>query len=203
MFITKIEEGKGKKYRIYADDSFLFALYGKEIKRYNIKENAAIDDVIISSIMDEIIYKRGKERALYLLESRPMTERMLREKLKSNEYPDTVIDKVVVFLQKYQYLNDFEYIRMYVNTYHCKKSIKCLRLDLQKKGITRELIDLFFEEEPISDTCSFQKQFLRYTRNKDLSDPKTRQKVFRYFYGKGYDASLIETAFRQKDSVII
>lgn len=199
MLITKIEEGKGKKYRIYGEDGFLFALYGKEVKKYSLKEHVVIDDAVISSILDEIIYKRGKERALYLLERRPLTEHMIREKLTSNEYSDDIIDKVVDFLYKYQYLNDYEYIRMYVNTYRCKKSVKCLRLDLRRKGVSKDLIDTFFDEEDISDTDSFYKQFYRYTRNMDLSDIKIRQRVFRYFYGKGYDTSLIETALRKKD----
>ena len=40
----------------------------------------------------------------------------------------------------------------------------------------------------------FMRQFLRYTRGKDLNDYAVRQKVFRYFYGKGYPSSLIEEA---------
>lgn len=197
MLITKIEEGKGKKYRVFSEDGYLFSLYGKELKKYHIQENLMIDDAIISSILDEIIYKRGKERALYLLERRPLTEFMLRDKLKKSEYPVVVINRIVSFLYEYHYLDDLEYIRMYVNTYQYKKSLKQIKLDLRCKGITKENLEQFFYEYDYSDEESFQRQFDKYIRNKDLSDYKTKQKVFRYFYGKGFETSMIEYAIRE------
>ena len=155
MLITKIESGKNKRYRVFGDDTFLFALYKNELKRYQIEENIIIEDSVISSILDEIIYKRAKERALYLLERRPLTVSMLRDKLRYHDYPEQVVEKVIEFLEKYRYLDDMEYIRMYAG-----------------------------------------KQFERYTRGKDLGNLAVRQKVFRYFYGKGFAVSLIETALR-------
>lgn len=198
MVITNITKGKGKKYRVYGEDGYLFSLYGKELKRYHIMEQADVDDFIISSIMDEIIYKRAKERALYLLESRPMTEKMIRDKLKMNEYPDGIISRVIVFLYQYHYLDDMAYIELYIQTYASKKSKKQMVLDLQKRGISKDNLDVFFESNSYSDEMSFQKQFHKYIQGKDLSDFKVRQKVFRYFYGKGYDSSVIEDGIRHK-----
>lgn len=197
MFITRIEDGKNKKYRIYSEEGYLFSLYGKEIKRYHLAENKEIPDCIISSIMDELIYKRGKERALFLIERRPLTEFMLREKLKSNEYPDDIIDRVVAFLFRYHYLDDMEYIRMFVNSYSHKKSRKQIQYDLQKKGIQKQDIEQYFLQYPYSDEDSLQQLFQRYIRNKNLEQPKDRQKVFRYFYSKGYASSLIQSEIQK------
>lgn len=200
MVITGITKGKGKKYRVYGEDEYLFSLYAGELKKYHISEGLDIDMMIISSIMDEIIYKRGKERALYLLERRPMTERMMRDKLISDEYPDEMVEKIVAFLYKYHYLDDMEYIHMYVNTYGNRKSIKQMRLDLLRKGVSKEDMNLFFEQNTISEEEGFLRQFEKYTRNKNMTDMKDRQRVFRYFYAKGYAPSLIESAIQNQNT---
>lgn len=197
MLITKIEPGKNKRYRVFGDDTFLFALYGKDLKRYHIEENEVIDDLIISSIMDEIIYKRAKERALYLLERRPFTISMMKVKLRENDYPDGIVDRVIQFLQKYHYLDDEDYIRMYVADYGCKKSKRQLVYDLTQKGISKAAIELFLEEVNYSEQAGFEKQFQRYIQGKDLEDRAVRQKIFRYFYGKGFSFSMIEEVMKE------
>lgn len=198
MLVTKIESGKNKRYRVYGDDMFLFTLYKSELKRYQIQENVMLEDSVISSILDEIIYKRAKERALYLLEKRPLTVFMLRDKLRSHEYPETVVNKVIQFLEKYHYLDDGEYIRMYIAAYSNKKSKKQIVFDLMHKGISKNFIDIYLDENEYSEQVGFEKQFERYVRGKNLDNLVVRQKVFRYFYAKGYTVSLIETALRNR-----
>lgn len=192
MYITKIEQGKGKRYKVFGDDMFLFALYGKELKRYHISEYTDIDDEIVKDILKQVVLKRAKERALYLLERRPLTVQMLKDKLKENEYPKDIIEQVVMFLEKYHYLNDEDYLRMYVEAYSSKKSKKQISYDLMHKGIAREIIDDFFENTEYSERESCKRQMERYVRGKNLEDREVRQKVFRYLYGKGFSSILIQ-----------
>lgn len=197
MLITKIEPGRNKRYRVFGDDTFLFALYKKELKYYHIEENVMLDESIISSILDEIIYKRAKERALYLLEQKPWTVALLQNKLRENDYPEAVINRVIQFLETYHYLDDENYIRMYVAAYSSKKSKKQIVYDLVRKGISKNYIDSYFEGADYSEQPGFEKQFQRYTRGKDLEDRLVRQKVFRYFYWKGFAVSLIESMLKE------
>lgn len=199
MQVTKIEEGKGKCYRVYGDEEYLFSLYGTELKQYHITEWADIDSDVIRDIIDNLIYKRARERALYLLERRPLSIRMMKEKLQRNEYPDDVIDRVVLFLRQYQYLDDAEYVRMYVNSYGGRKSKRQLCCDLLTKGLAKDVIDDYFAQNDYSEEQSFSIQFERYIRGKNLQDYSVRNKVFRYFYGKGFSASLIESYLKERE----
>lgn len=196
MLITRIEQGKSKRFLIYCEDLFLFALYPKEIRQFHIEEGSYLDDSIISSIKDEIIFKRAKERALYLLERKPMTQKGLWDKLTTGEYPSDIIERVISFLQEYHYLDDSLYVHLYVETYGDKKSGKQIRYNLMQKGISKDLIDDYFETHVYTDEVSFSRLFEKYIKNKDLSDYRVRQKVFRYFYGKGFSSSLIESYIR-------
>lgn len=196
MLITRIEQGKGKRYKVYSDSDFLFSLYGRELKEYHIAENVEVSESIIAEILEDIIYKRARERALYLLESRPYTCSMMRDKLVSGDYPAEIADQVISFLQKYHYLDDMAYIRMYVEAYSKSKSKKQIQFDLQKKKIAKNLIDEYMSLQNYSEEECFRKQFERYTRGKDIRDRSVRQKVFRYFYGKGFSYHLIEEYMR-------
>lgn len=197
MYITRIEEGRNKRYRVFGDGQFLFSLYGKELKKYHIKEEIEVTDTLIQTILQDIVFKRAKERALFLLERHPFSTTMLEEKLSYNEYPESVIKQVIIFLQKYHYLDDREYISMYVDAYSNKKSQKQIVYDLIRKGISKDMIDAYFEEFEYSERECFNKQFDRYIRGRNLEDYMEKQKIFRYFYQKGFQTSLIEEALRR------
>lgn len=202
MQITRIEEGKGKKYKVFGDEIFLFSLYKKELKKYGIAENTEIDDNLIEDIEENCILKRAKERALYLLEYKPYSISMMREKLYNGEYSKKIIEKVILFLKEYHYLDDKDYIRMYIGTYSVRKSRKQLTCDLLRKGISKELINNCFEQLEYSEQECFEKEFERYVRGKDLEDWKVRQKVFRYFLGKGFSISVIEDSLKENHGCI-
>ncbi len=200
MFITRIEKGNGNRYRVFGDERLLFSLYKHELRQFNIRVNCDLDDSIIAEILDTVLYKRARERALYLLERRPLSVHMMRDKLHENEYPISVIERVVGFLIQYQYLDDLDYVGMYIHTYSTSKSRRQLEFDLKKKGIAKEVIDAYFEENDFSEQDCFDKQFQRYIRGKNLQDYCTRQKVFRYFYQKGFSTSTIEHSMRVMDA---
>lgn len=202
MQITRIEAGKGKKYKVFGDDIFLFALYKKELKKYGIAEDIELDDNLIEDIKENCILKRAKERALYLLEYKPYSVSMMKEKLYGSEYSKEIAEKVILFLKEYHYLDDEEYVRMYVGTYAVRKSRKQLTCDLLRKGISKESIDDYFEQFEYSEQECFERQFERYIRGKDLEDWKVRQKVFRYFLGKGFSVSIIENSLKENNSCV-
>ena len=191
MYITRIEETKGKRFRVFGDDNFLFALYAKELKQFQMKESAWIEEDTVTYILKDIIYKRARERALYLLEKRPMSTSMLKDKLIANDYPKNIICLVIDFLTEYHYLDDEEYLRMYVASYSNKKSKRQLQYDLLRKGISKDLVEQYFAENLYSEQDCFEKQFTRYTRGKDLQNLAVRQKTFAYFYRKGFSSELI------------
>ena len=70
MVITKIEPSSGKKYKVYLNDEFAFYLYKSELKIFSLKEGQELDEKIYKKITEEILTKRAKRRALYLLEKR-------------------------------------------------------------------------------------------------------------------------------------
>lgn len=197
MHIARIDKDRSKRYRIYNDEGYLFSLYGSELRRFNIEEDCYVDDSVVNMILKDIIYKRARERALFLLDRRMYSYGMLRDKLVSGGFPISVIDSVMEFLEQYNYIDDRAYVEAYVNSYASRKSRKQLIYDLSLKGIHKELIDEFFVSHDYSEDDSFMIQFNKYSSGKNLEDPVVRQKIFRHFYSKGFAYSTIEKAFQQ------
>lgn len=191
MIVSRIEAEK-KKHRVYVDEEYMFSLYSNELGQFNIQEGNEISNDVITYILDTIIYKRAKERALFLLERKPLSVHMMKNKLQENGYPVDLIERVIAFLEGYHYLDDDEYTRMYVDSYAERKSRKQILNELYHRGISKQTIENYFELNEYSEKNCFEKQFLKYVKGKNLQDYNVRQKVFRYFYSKGFSVALIE-----------
>lgn len=199
MWITRIEKEKGKRFRVYGEEGFLFSLYAKELECYRIDEGKELEDEVYETLLNQLLYKRARERALYLLDRRPYTDRQLREKL-AGQYPVQVIDRVMVFLQGYGYVDDAEYVRRYLETYAGRRSRAQLIRELSVKGISRDMVCAHLDCMEYDDAEGLGRQMKRYLRGKDPADRAVRERTFRYLYGKGYSASDIQQAFRNYES---
>ena len=105
--------------------------------------------------------KTARECALALLEFRDRTERELRQKLKEREYGPEEIEETVLFLKEYRYLDDEAYAGRYIRSCASWKSRRQIRADLERKGVSREVIDLSFQEEAVDEESQIEKLLLK------------------------------------------
>jgi regulatory protein len=142
----------------------------------------------------ELLYKRARERALYILDSSYKTESQMRQKLKQGFYPDTIVDKVVEYLLEYRLLDDFRYASMYIEYKSESKSKKQLIQDLYAKGISKEIIEEVFLQSDYSDEQSLHRIVEKKLPRYNMEDPKEVQKLYRYLVGKGYRYNDVKNA---------
>ena len=102
-------------------------------------------------------YRTVRECALALLEFRDRTERELRQKLKEREYSAGEIEETVLFLKEYRYLDDEAYAGRYIRSCAARKSRRQIRADLERKGVSREVIDLQLQEEEVDEDSQIRK----------------------------------------------
>ena len=141
FLVLEIYSYTPNKAKVKLDNGFTFALYKGEIRKYKIKENGYLEKDVLQEILEKVLYKRAKERALYLLKDSGKTRKQISDKLKQGYYPEAVIDNVIEFLERYSYIDDYEYALNYIDN-NCKgKSLRRIRNDLYAKGIAKELIE--------------------------------------------------------------
>lgn len=189
MTADRIEPLDKRRSKVFLDGSFAFVLYRGELKKYGIEEGKSLPEDTVRRIFDEVICRRARERALYLLKFSGKTEEELRRKLMMGWYPAEAADRALIFLKQYGFIDDLKYVRNYVETFGGRKSRAEIENKLREKGIDRESIRAALEEaDPDEDG-----QIRRILEKRHYSSDQSRvqkQKQAAYLIRKGfpYDA---------------
>ncbi len=197
--VTPLDKRRSK---VLTDEDFAFALYRGELRAYNIEEGSQLSLEVYQEILEKILFKRAKERTLYLLRSRDRTELEIRRKLKDGYYPQEAIDYAVDFLKRYRFVDDENYGRNYISTYGDKKSRKQLEFELQNKGLDREEIDRLLEECQVSEEQQIAKFLKKKGYEKDITQPKERAKLAAALARKGFSYDAIYQVMECSDGSI-
>ena len=205
QIVTKIEELSGRRRLVYINGEQAFALYSTEVRRYGIAEGKALAQEDLEQLRTELLYKRQElldkravKRAMYLLQAKDYTEKELTEKLQREFYPQESVEGALAYVRHFGYLSDERFAQMYVQFKGQKKSRKQIELFLQKKGISRELIDQACEEYYGQNEDSELEQILVQMRRKAAGklplSYEEKMKLMGSFYRKGFQSDSIKKA---------
>ena len=186
-------EPKGSRWHVFLDNDVDFLLYKGEVRKLHIQEGICIDDNQYQMIT-EILYKRARERALYILDDAYKTKKQITDKLKSGLYPAFIIDKVIEYLTEYDLINDYRYAMMYIDYKSSSKSKRQIVQDLYVKGISKSIIDAALEESDFTDEDSLKKVLEKRISRYDLNEKKDVDRLYRYLVGKGYSYNDVKRA---------
>jgi regulatory protein len=194
MLVTAIEEYTKGKFKIYIDEQFAFVLYKGELRRYELKIDSEISDLVYEEIVNEIILKRVKRRTLYLLKDMDRTEQQVRNKLKEGYYPEEIIDQAIEYAKGYNYINDVNYAIRYIEYKSNSKSKLEIFSELKQKGISTDIIKSLYEEMNIDDNEVILKLIKKKVNNMNELDEKQSKKLYMYLIRKGFKYEDIEKA---------
>ncbi len=201
--ITECTECGRGRHRITLDGEYTFRLYNSELKKFHITGAGRLSAAALFEIQD-ILYKRGLSRCLYLIKDRDYTAKALTDKLLKADYPHDIADKIMSRLRLEGFINDRRYAKNYVQSYMASKSCKQITYALLSKGISAELIREAFEESVSAyDMEDLQLEHVKKLIQRklaalDLKEPvsyETRMKIFAYVSRKGYEYAVIKKAW--------
>ncbi len=188
MRVTKLEYVTKTKCKVYLEEQFAFVLYKGELSRYGIKEEAEISEEIKQQVLEEVIAKRAKMRAMYLLKDMDRTEEQLRTKLRQNLYPEEIVEKAIAYVKSFGYIADDSYAERFVMGRQATKSRREIYMALCQKGIEKELI-----ENTLERCYEFydEKDTIRNLMRKKRFSPGTctdaeKKKIYEYLMRKGF-----------------
>ena len=113
--VTDLVELDKKRYQVYLDEEFTFVLYKGEVRKYKIVVGKPLAQAAYQELVQEVLPKRAKLRAMNLLTKRPYTEKKLRQKLVEGKYPEDIIDIALAYVKSYGYIDDEAYARDYIS----------------------------------------------------------------------------------------
>ncbi len=201
MTVTKIEEYSKSKYRIYLNDAFAFVLYKGEVRHFKISEGEELEDTVYKEIVEQVLTKRAKLRAMHLLKTIDRTEADVRQKLKDGLYPEEVIDCAIAYIKGYHYIDDERYAENYISSRASGMSRNVLRQKLIQKGIDKEIADTKLAaclgDDGEREMSLIKSLMQKKCRNISELDYDSKNKLFSYLYRKGFSIENINRAYKE------
>ena len=198
MIITDVIEVDKKRDKIYIDNEFAFVLYKGELHLYGIEVGQSLPANTYSTIVEEVLLKRAKLRAMNLLTKKDYTEKQLRKKLLDGYYNSNQIDVTVQFLKEYGYIDDARYVSNYFFSNIQSKPRNKIIQKLLEKGISQELIDelvdgIYAEEAELAgvpDEMELGRALLDRKKYDISGSIKEKQKAYGYLLRKGISSDI-------------
>ena len=199
MLVTQISEVSKSRCRVYLDGQFAFVLYKGELRQFQIKENQELSDESYRQIVTQILPKRAKMRSMNLLKSRDYTKKQLEDKLRQGEYPKECIEEAIAYVESYGYIDDRRYAREFIEYHLQAKSRARIEMDLQRRGIAKNVIQRVFEELGTMGVEQDESAMIRSLMQKkkycmDTASRQEQQKMYGFLYRKGFSPEAIMRA---------
>lgn len=207
MRVSKLEIVEKIKTKVYIDEEYHFLLYPQDMRLYKLEEGMELTDEEYKRIIKDTVLRRGKQKALTLLEHMDRTEYELIIKLKTSGYSQSVIDSIIAYVKSYHYIDDARYASQYIRYKKESKSKKQIQMELMQKGISSNFIEIAMDEEYFaeeyfdgngesedgSEDIAIKKAIYKKIKEKGIDelDEKERTKLMGYLYRKGFSTELI------------
>ena len=176
IFDIKIED---EKYMIS------YELYDK----LNLTKDMEVSEELFKEILSENNYQIAKKIAENYINYKARTEYETRRKIQNKIIDKNVEDRVIDYYKKLNLLDDYRYAKDYIEYLLNIKnsSISYVKFKLNSKGIKSNIYNTLIEN--IDKDIEFKNIKILYEKkykNKKVSDYTEKQKIFRYFAGKGF-----------------
>lgn len=199
MIVTEIRPVTKQKYQIDVEGEPAFVLYKGEVSRYHLEKDREISAEVYREIVEEVLTKRAKLRAMHLLEQGDRTKKGLRENLLKNGYPSEAVEEAMAYVESFHYIDDKRYALTYIQNQSGKKGRARIQMELRQKGVPQEYIDQAFQETE-ADTDArgvIRELILKKRREQGPMEEKERQKLYGFLMRRGFSSSDILSVLRE------
>ena len=132
-------------------------------------------------------FEEAKEKAVRYLVIARKTEYEVRNKLKKSNCEGEIIDKVIDYLNKINYINDNEYVDAYIR--QCMRLLNYSIYEIKQKLLQKGIKKCIIEEKLIDlEESDYEKKLIQKLLNgklKNMENLKQKQ----YLYRRGFKIS--------------
>ncbi len=142
-------------------------------------------------------------KSFKFLSYRPRSEKEVRDYLIKKKADDLTIEKIIKRLKEQNFLNDLDFAKWWIEqrTKFKPRAERIIKLELTRKGISKELIDNVLQDEEIEKETDLdkakkiaKKKILRY---KNDEPKKQYEKLARFLASRGFDWDIIKEVVDQ------
>lgn len=146
MFVTEIRPLNKKKSRILFDDGEDLVLYNGEIRASRIKEQEELPDEVYEKLAGEVLTKRAKHRAMYLLLGQMRTKKSWKISYEKTAIPREPLKRLSRTWRAFT-ISTTAHTWSSILRAAVRKREKAVLYALAQKGVDRELVESVLEEQ--------------------------------------------------------
>lgn len=189
----------GTRVNVFINDRFSFALDLMLAERHGLRPGFRIEAALLDELLREDGDARAYARALHFLSYRLRTRREIEERLQRDEWPPTVIERVLARLQCEGQVNDDNFAAAWVESRSLSRprGARALQFELRNKGVAKESIQ---DALPDSDQeiANAAEALRRKQREYARFDERTRrEKMIAFLQRRGFNYSTARAALHQ------
>ena len=196
--ITEISAQKRNQNRvnIYVDGEFFIGAEAIAVLENRLKVGMEVTEDELKKMCMDSDRTSAFNKALRYIGQKPCTLKRISEYLKEKGYEECTITEVVGMLKEYEYVNDEEYVRTYIDHYASKYGKKRLAQKLQSKGAEKAEIEKAMETVGSQQdaACAAVEKYLK-SRNFDY------KKITAYLSYRGFDWEEISYAVKKYSAI--
>ncbi|MDD9138221.1 recombination regulator RecX [Fructobacillus sp. CRL 2054] len=202
--ITKISTQKrAGRYNLELDGRFAFGISENILAKFGLMKGRELSKEEIERIKEANLVDQGLQIALNYLGPALHTEKQVRDRLKSKDIKEEIIDQVIDYLQGQLLLNDATYAKAYVNTkqFFSPKGPRAIAMDLKRAGVKDDLIEdalLEYPEEAQLEVATKMAEKIARTHKRDSTRIR-QQKTAQSLAQKGFSFDIATAAINQID----
>lgn len=166
------------------------------LREWPYRSGSPFDRSAFDVFLRERAYPFALEKAAALLSLRARTEKEIVDALRQNAYPEETIARVMAELTRVGYLSDENFARQWASSRTAKgMGAQRIRMELRRKGVSREQIDQALSEVDADDAFQSACQAAeKAARGRDLTCAQDRQKALAALARRGFDYALARRA---------
>ncbi len=201
MTITDIKPQTKNQNRlsIFIDGKFAFGIEKADCAFLGLKIGTELTAERYAYIIDNAVYAKAYQKADRYIGFKMRTEKEVRDKLKSEEYSDEIIERVISSMLKYKYIDDASYALMYAKD--CQKLKKWgpdrIKIELCKKGIDSCTADNALNELDMTNSEEIIDALLEKRIKNTPIDLKEKQRHFNFLLRRGFKSDDIKKALEK------
>lgn len=198
MRILKVVKKGNNDVTIHFDNDLVLFLAVEVFLKSGLKKGDNISDDRFSILIEQNKLFHIKQRAFRLLGRRQHAISELRKKLWNKDYDQKLIDEVIEELKKNGYLDDKEFISLFVaeKTQANKWSTNRVKSELIKRGISIKQIEEILNEQPKEvdheNAMKLARKKYEMLSKRNLEQNELRNKLSTFLFSKGFEYNLIK-----------
>ena len=203
MRVLKVVKKGKNDVTIQLDDDKYLILKLEVFLKSGLKKGDEISEDRFSFLIEQNKLFYIKQKAFRLLGRRQHSSSELRRKLWNKDYEQKLIDEVIEDLSKNGYIDDTEFIRVFVAEKSKTKnwSRKRIKSELIKRGLDSKLIDKIlseqYSESDFDNASTVAKKKVEVLTKRNLEKKELRTKLSTYLFSKGFDYEVIKDVVNQ------